>query len=119
MLGFDMSFSSLKNAGKKFMFIYKASQVASGVSFFCYSCLLSADVAYLLLRVQVLKETLLRHGFTFESDTDTEVIPKLAKYVFDKANEGEGISSFRVRLYGHVQLTAIFIACLYDCFICS
>ncbi|XP_021865119.2 glutamine--fructose-6-phosphate aminotransferase [isomerizing] 1 isoform X2 [Spinacia oleracea] len=38
---------------------------------------------------QVLKETLLRHGFTFESDTDTEVIPKLAKYVFDKANEGE------------------------------
>ncbi|KMT18775.1 hypothetical protein BVRB_2g028910 isoform B [Beta vulgaris subsp. vulgaris] len=38
---------------------------------------------------EVLKETLLRHGFTFESDTDTEVIPKLAKYVFDKANEGE------------------------------
>lgn len=51
MLDFDMSFSSLKNTGKKFMFIYKASQVASGVSFFCYSCLLSADVAYLLLRV--------------------------------------------------------------------
>ncbi|KAL9226464.1 hypothetical protein vseg_002275 [Gypsophila vaccaria] len=39
---------------------------------------------------EVLKETLVRHGFTFESDTDTEVIPKLAKYVFDKANEGEG-----------------------------
>ncbi|KAB5512361.1 hypothetical protein DKX38_029389 [Salix brachista] len=39
---------------------------------------------------QVLKETLIRHGFTFESETDTEVIPKLAKYVFDKANEGEG-----------------------------
>ncbi|KAL2927042.1 Glutamine--fructose-6-phosphate aminotransferase [isomerizing] 2 [Bienertia sinuspersici] len=38
---------------------------------------------------EVLKQTLLRHGFTFESDTDTEVIPKLAKYVFDKANEGE------------------------------
>lgn len=36
---------------------------------------------------QVLKETLVRHGFTFESETDTEVIPKLAKYVFDKANE--------------------------------
>lgn len=29
----------------------------------------------------------MRHGFTFESDTDTEVIPKLAKFVFDKANE--------------------------------
>ncbi|MBA0805126.1 hypothetical protein Gohar_004667, partial [Gossypium harknessii] len=36
---------------------------------------------------EVLKETLTRHGFNFESDTDTEVIPKLAKYVFDKATE--------------------------------
>ncbi|XWS77389.1 hypothetical protein CRYUN_Cryun01aG0257300 [Craigia yunnanensis] len=36
---------------------------------------------------EVLKETLIRHGFNFESDTDTEVIPKLAKYVFDKAND--------------------------------
>ncbi|XP_014523177.1 glutamine--fructose-6-phosphate aminotransferase [isomerizing] 2 [Vigna radiata var. radiata] len=36
---------------------------------------------------EVLKETLLRHGFTFESETDTEVIPKLAKFVYDKANE--------------------------------
>ncbi|KAF9587269.1 hypothetical protein IFM89_039516 [Coptis chinensis] len=39
---------------------------------------------------EVLKETLVRHGFTFESETDTEVIPKLAKYVFDKTKEGEG-----------------------------
>ncbi|KAJ7960440.1 glutamine--fructose-6-phosphate aminotransferase [isomerizing] 2 [Quillaja saponaria] len=39
---------------------------------------------------EVLKETLVRHGFTFESETDTEVIPKLAKFVFDKANEEEG-----------------------------
>ncbi|KAI9077963.1 hypothetical protein K1719_040092 [Acacia pycnantha] len=39
---------------------------------------------------EVLKETLIRHGFTFESETDTEVIPKLAKFVFDKANEAEG-----------------------------
>lgn len=37
---------------------------------------------------EVLKETLVRHGFTFESETDTEVIPKLAKFVFDKATEG-------------------------------
>ncbi|KAF5745875.1 Glucosamine--fructose-6-phosphate aminotransferase [Tripterygium wilfordii] len=36
---------------------------------------------------EVLKETLVRHGFTFESETDTEVIAKLAKFVFDKANE--------------------------------
>jgi len=40
--------------------------------------------------VQVLKETLTRHGFTFESDTDTEVIPKLAKFVFDKSHDEEG-----------------------------
>lgn len=39
---------------------------------------------------EVLKETLVRHGFIFESETDTEVIPKLAKFVFDKANEAEG-----------------------------
>ncbi|XP_022734343.1 glutamine--fructose-6-phosphate aminotransferase [isomerizing] 2-like [Durio zibethinus] len=44
---------------------------------------------------EVLKETLIRHGFNFESDTDTEVIPKLAKYVFDKANEeGEQTVTF-------------------------
>ncbi|VFQ69782.1 unnamed protein product [Cuscuta campestris] len=36
---------------------------------------------------EALKATLIRHDFTFESETDTEVIPKLAKYVFDKANE--------------------------------
>jgi len=53
-----------------------------------------ADIVHILLHVQVLKETLVRHGFTFESDTDTEVIPKLAKYVFDKANEGEGMPFF-------------------------
>lgn len=34
--------------------------------------------------MQALKETLQRHGYQFESDTDTEVIPKLAKYLFDK-----------------------------------
>lgn len=35
----------------------------------------------------VLKETLLRHGFEFESDTDTEVIAKLAKFVYDSLVE--------------------------------
>ncbi|XP_076952136.1 glutamine--fructose-6-phosphate aminotransferase [isomerizing] 1-like [Bidens hawaiensis] len=39
---------------------------------------------------KVLQESLLRHGYTFESETDTEVIPKLAKFVFDKVNEGGG-----------------------------
>lgn len=49
----------------------------------------------IITNYMVLKETLLRHGFKFESDTDTEVIPKLAKFVFDrlseqKTNDGEG-----------------------------
>ena len=46
------------------------------------------------MSLQVLKETLIRHGFTFESDTDTEVIPKLAKFVFDKARDEGGIFCF-------------------------
>ncbi|XP_019173858.1 PREDICTED: uncharacterized protein LOC109169431 [Ipomoea nil] len=41
---------------------------------------------------EALKETLIRHDFTFESETDKEVIPKLAKFVFDKANEEGGES---------------------------
>ncbi|KAK4372048.1 hypothetical protein RND71_007432 [Anisodus tanguticus] len=41
----------------------------------------------IITNYEVLKQTLLRHGFTFESETDTEVIPKLAKFIFDKANE--------------------------------
>ncbi|MFS8015311.1 putative glutamine amidotransferase type 2 domain, nucleophile aminohydrolase [Helianthus anomalus] len=39
--------------------------------------------------MQVLQQSLLEQGFTFESDTDTEVIPKLEKFVFDKAIEGD------------------------------
>ncbi|KAH7278884.1 hypothetical protein KP509_38G062200 [Ceratopteris richardii] len=37
-----------------------------------------------------LNETLLKYGFHFESDTDTEVIPKLAKFVHDILNEDLG-----------------------------
>ncbi|XP_078435821.1 putative glucosamine-fructose-6-phosphate aminotransferase [Wolffia australiana] len=44
----------------------------------------------IITNYEVLKETLTRHGFTFESDTDTEVIPKLAKFVFDKARDEDG-----------------------------
>ncbi|XP_010922125.1 glutamine--fructose-6-phosphate aminotransferase [isomerizing] 1 [Elaeis guineensis] len=44
----------------------------------------------IITNYEVLKETLIRHGFTFESDTDTEVIPKLAKFVFDKARDEGG-----------------------------
>ncbi|XP_006662707.2 glutamine--fructose-6-phosphate aminotransferase [isomerizing] 2 [Oryza brachyantha] len=48
----------------------------------------------IITNYEVLKETLIRHGFTFESDTDTEVIPKLAKFVFDKAHDEEGDVTF-------------------------
>ncbi|KAG0562819.1 hypothetical protein KC19_9G173700 [Ceratodon purpureus] len=41
----------------------------------------------IITNFMVLKETLLRHGFEFESDTDTEVIPKLAKFVHDSLME--------------------------------
>ncbi|KAH7278872.1 hypothetical protein KP509_38G061000 [Ceratopteris richardii] len=37
-----------------------------------------------------LKETLLKYGFHFESDKDTEVIPKLDKFVHDILNEDLG-----------------------------
>uniref|UniRef100_A0A7S0S9L1 glutamine--fructose-6-phosphate transaminase (isomerizing) n=2 Tax=Mantoniella antarctica TaxID=81844 RepID=A0A7S0S9L1_9CHLO len=33
---------------------------------------------------QALKEMLQRHGYVFQSETDTEVIPKLTKYLYDK-----------------------------------
>ncbi|CEF98105.1 Glucosamine-fructose-6-phosphate aminotransferase, isomerising [Ostreococcus tauri] len=36
---------------------------------------------------QALRETLIRKGYVFESDTDTEVIPKLTKYLYDKFSE--------------------------------
>ncbi|KAL0464469.1 UNVERIFIED_CONTAM: Glutamine--fructose-6-phosphate aminotransferase [isomerizing] 2 [Sesamum latifolium] len=62
---------------------------------------------------EVLKESLVRHGFTFESDTDTEVIPKLAKFVFDNANEEDGLSLLQqcVQLWLTVNvLLALFLA---------
>ncbi|KAK2361782.1 Glutamine--fructose-6-phosphate aminotransferase [isomerizing] 2 [Trifolium repens] len=43
---------------------------------------------------EVLKATLIRHGFTFTSETDTEVIPKLAKFVYDNAIEGDQVVTF-------------------------
>ena len=34
-----------------------------------------------------IKEVLIREGFHFESDTDTEVIPKLCKFIYDKLSK--------------------------------
>ncbi|KAK3415862.1 hypothetical protein EUGRSUZ_H01403 [Eucalyptus grandis] len=52
---------------------------------------------------EVLKQTLIRHGFTFESDTDTEVIPKLAKHVFDKSNEDSDNSQVVLEVRRHLE----------------
>ncbi|KAH7278858.1 hypothetical protein KP509_38G059700, partial [Ceratopteris richardii] len=41
----------------------------------------------IITNYMVLKETLLKYGLHFESDTDTEVIPKLTKLVHDSLNE--------------------------------
>nr|GMC85012.1 uncharacterized protein LOC109161584 isoform X3 [Ipomoea batatas] len=43
-----------------------------------------------IINYEAFKETPIRLDFTFDSETDTEVIPKLAKFVFDKAKEGRG-----------------------------
>ncbi|KAJ3668991.1 hypothetical protein LUZ60_010941 [Juncus effusus] len=48
----------------------------------------------IITNYEVLKTTLVRHGFTFTSDTDTEVIPKLAKFIFDKARDAEEAVTF-------------------------
>ncbi|CAI5506691.1 unnamed protein product [Closterium sp. Naga37s-1] len=44
----------------------------------------------IITNYKALKGTLQRHGFTFESETDTEVIPKLAKFVYDNLLQSEG-----------------------------
>ncbi|KAF8671597.1 hypothetical protein HU200_049921 [Digitaria exilis] len=60
----------------------------------------------IITNYEVLKETLTRHGFTFESDTDTEVIPKLAKFVFDKSHDEEGnvFLSLKLSYFCHTKI---------------
>eukprot|EP00898_Chlorokybus_atmophyticus_P009103 jgi/Chlat1/9194/Chrsp97S08465 len=46
----------------------------------------------IITNYKALKETLVRKGFVFESDTDTEVIPKLIKWLYDQlADNGERV----------------------------
>ncbi|KAI9079484.1 hypothetical protein K1719_038566 [Acacia pycnantha] len=66
---------------------------------------------FLLFFFEVLKETLLRHGFTFESETDTEVIPKLAKFVFDKANEAEALDCAFILDRSWFMVATRFLSC--------
>lgn len=46
----------------------------------------------IITNYKALKETLQRQGFVFESETDTEVIPKLAKFVYDKLLQSDAQS---------------------------
>lgn len=77
--------------GDPLSYLWESIDLVSRVTFHV-SLISDPLLKNLLLVLQVLKETLVRHGFTFESDTDTEVIPKLAKFVFDRANEDGKIS---------------------------
>ncbi len=89
----------------KFFFLFHSlfSSCTRGVLF--QSFFFVSEIAITLsFDVQVLKETLVRHGFVFESDTDTEVIPKLAKFVYDSLtaeieSDGGNFSSYPQELY--------------------
>lgn len=57
-----------------------------------------------------LKEKLLRHGYQFYSDTDTEVAIKLVDYYYKKYNEGpiDALSKAMVRIRGSYALEVMF-----------
>ena len=57
-----------------------------------------------------LKEKLLKHGYTFYSDTDTEVVIKLVDYYYKKYNGGpiDAIAKTMVRVRGSYALALMF-----------
>ena len=57
-----------------------------------------------------LKEKLLKHGYTFYSDTDTEVVIKLVDYYYKKYNLGpiDAIAKTMVRVRGSYALEVMF-----------
>ena len=57
-----------------------------------------------------LKEKLLKHGYTFYSDTDTEVVIKLVDYYYKKYNLGpiDAIAKTMVRVRGSYALELMF-----------
>lgn len=59
---------------------------------------------------QELKEKLLKHGYQFYSDTDTEVVIKLVDYYYNKYNMGpvDALSKTMVRVRGSYALEVIF-----------
>eukprot|EP00850_Spirogloea_muscicola_P000557 SM000002S05637 [mRNA] locus=s2:1328957:1332236:+ [translate_table: standard] len=57
----------------------------------------------IITNYRALKATLVKHGYQFESDTDTEVIPKLAKFVFDSLSEGTQAATANGHKDGHAN----------------
>ena len=59
---------------------------------------------------QELKEKLLRHGYTFQSETDTEVAVKLIDYYYKKYNIGpiDALAKTMVRVRGSYALAVMF-----------
>ena len=57
-----------------------------------------------------LKEKLLKHGYTFYSQTDTEVVIKLVDYYYKKYNQGpvDAIAKTMVRVRGSYALELMF-----------
>lgn len=49
----------------------------------------------IITNYQEIKKFLFDRGYEFESDTDTEVIPKLLKYLYDSQADDETVPSFR------------------------
>ena len=64
----------------------------------------------LLKIIQKLKEKLLKHGYTFYSQTDTEVVIKLVDYYYKKYNLGpiDAIAKTMVRVRGSYALELMF-----------
>lgn len=58
-----------------------------------------------------LKEKLLKHGYTFYSQTDTEVVVKLVDYYYKKYNLGpiDAIAKTMVRVRGSYALELMFV----------
>ena len=62
---------------------------------------------------QELKDKLLRHGYTFYSETDTEVAVKLIDYYYKKYKVGpiDALAKTMVRIRGSYALAVMFLEC--------
>ncbi|GAB4823479.1 hypothetical protein N2152v2_010525 [Parachlorella kessleri] len=57
----------------------------------------------IITNYKALKDFLISHGEVFVSETDTEVIPKLCKYVFNSLTEAVSLSQLVLEVMGHLE----------------